>query len=149
MSLPLPWIDRIFEKLTLTYGQAFLAKWRDIDIGRVKTDWGHELAGFENWPEAIAHGLQNLPPDQPPTVLQFRALCHKAPAREVPQIPAPAVDHERMRAELARLKKVFNPAPRNVVETKDWARTILRRFDSGEKVNPAALRMARTALGVA
>ena len=79
MSLPLPWVDRIFEKLTLVYGQAFLARWRDLDLDAVKADWAHELDGFERHPKAIAHALQALPPEKPPTVLQFRELARRAP----------------------------------------------------------------------
>ena len=69
MSLPSPWVDRIFDKLTLTYGQAFLRRWQDIDMGAVKSDWAHELAGFAQHPRAIAWALDNLYPEKPPTVL--------------------------------------------------------------------------------
>ena len=36
MSLPLIWVDHIFEKLTVTYGQQFLGRWRDVDLNAVK-----------------------------------------------------------------------------------------------------------------
>ena len=51
MTMPLAWIDRIFDKLTLTYGQQFLGRWRDVDMNSVKSDWLHELSGFEKSPE--------------------------------------------------------------------------------------------------
>ena len=62
MSLPLPWIDKIFEKLTIVYGRDFIGRWEGLEISDVKTDWGHELSGFENWPGAISHALATLPP---------------------------------------------------------------------------------------
>lgn len=94
MALPLPWVDRIFEKLALVYGQAFLARWRDLDLDAVKADWAHELAGFEKHPEAIAYGLKNLPVDRPPNVLQFRAMCRKSPPPVFKALPAPAASEE-------------------------------------------------------
>lgn len=109
MSLPATWIDRIFTKLTLVYGREFTARWDSVGvpIEAVKADWAHELDGFDKWPEAIAHALQNLPPDRPPTVLQFRALCRAAPAKELPQLPAPKADPARVKAELAKLRALF------------------------------------------
>ena len=75
MPLPSPWVDRIFDKLTLVYGQAFLRKWDSIDMGAVKADWAHELAGFEHHPKAIAWALQNLVPDRAPNALWRRSVA--------------------------------------------------------------------------
>lgn len=145
MSLPAAWIDRIFDKLTLTYGQTFLRRWSDIDMNAVKSDWAHELAGFAQHPRAIAWALQNLPPDTPPTVLQFRALARKAPAPDVPRLDAPKADPERVAAELAKLAPVITgKAPGH--DGKSWARAILLKHQGGLRVNPTSLRFARQAL---
>jgi hypothetical protein len=93
MTMPLAWVDRIFDKLTLTYGQQFLGRWRDVDMNSVKSDWLHELSGFERSPESIQYALQNLP-DSPPTVIQFRALCRSAPRKETLELPPPKADPE-------------------------------------------------------
>lgn len=147
MSLPLPWVDRIFEKLTLVYGQAFLSRWRDLDIDAVKRDWATELAGFEKYPEAIAHGLRTLPSEAPPTVLQFRGLCRKAPLPEVPRLPEPKANPAMVAEELAKIAttktKVFEP-----VDHKAWAKRILTRHQAGEKINPTSLLFARQAMGI-
>ena len=89
MSLPITWIDRIFAKLTITYGREFVARWDNcgVPIMDVKTEWGHELSGFRDHPDAIAYALCNLP-DRPPTVLQFREICRKAPPPVVPRLCA-------------------------------------------------------------
>jgi hypothetical protein len=108
MSLPAHWIDKIFEKLTLVYGREFLNRWEGVPIEAVKDDWAHELEGFERWPEAIAFALKTLPPDRPPTVLQFRDICRKAPAKEFKQLPPPKPDPEKVRAEIAKLKSMFH-----------------------------------------
>lgn len=148
MSLPLPWVDRIFEKLTLCYGQSFLARWRDIDLGRVKSDWCFELSGYENAPSAIAFALSNLPPDHPPTVLQFKALCRQAPAADTPRLPEPKADPQRVKAEMAKLADLrkVSAADSSAHEPKAWARRIIDRHAHGAKINRSALQMARDAL---
>jgi hypothetical protein len=146
MSLPLPWVDRIFEKLTLTYGNAFLNRWREIDLNAVKSDWMHELAGFENAPEAIKYGLQHLP-EKPPTVLEFRSICRLAPEVELPRLSEPQADPVLVRQNLDKwgeLKKTLVNAPK---DCREWARVLIRRHESGEKLTPTQLQMARNALG--
>jgi hypothetical protein len=83
MSLPDAWVDRIFDKMNLTYGHQFLARWDGITVEKVKADWAHELRGFQQNPSAITYGLQHLPPGKPPTVLEFRVICNS------PQAPRP------------------------------------------------------------
>ena len=79
MSLPIEWIEKIFKKLTVTYGRDFLGRYEGIPIADIKTDSSHELGGFQAHPEAIRHALQNLNPSKPPTVYEFRkCLCKRA-----------------------------------------------------------------------
>lgn len=144
MSLPTPWVDRIFDKLTLTYGQSFLRRWADIDMNAVKSDWAHELAGFAQHPRAIAWALQNLPHERPPTVLEFRALARKTPPEVTPRIEAPKADPSRVAAELAKLAPVLKDRP--IIDRKDWARRIVARADAGDLVTPICLRFANEAL---
>ena len=147
MSLPLPWVDCVFEKLTLVYGQAFLARWRDIDLNAVKSDWCHELAGMEKSPSRIAFALANLP-DRPPSVIEFRALCRSAPAPDVPRLPEPQADPERVAQELSKLRTTSLAQPLQPTGCKDWARRIMRRVEQGDKtISRAACAMAANALG--
>jgi hypothetical protein len=144
MSLPASWVDRIFEKLTLTYGQAFLRRWSDIDLNAVKSDWGHELAGFDQHPKAIAWALHNLPADGPPTVLQFKFLARRAPPDELPRLETPKADPSRIAEELAKLEPIKR-APRMAPNT-DWARRIVERAESGGRIPYLPLKMAREVL---
>lgn len=73
--LPDKFIDRIFSKLSLTYGARFMRQYDGLDPDLVKANWAHELAGFAATPLAIKHALDHLPKDDPPNVLQFRDLC--------------------------------------------------------------------------
>ena len=147
MSLPAKWVDALFTKLTLAYGRDFLARWEGLDICDVKTDWGHELAGFVNHPEAIAYALANLPP-KAPTVLEFRALCRRAPVKDAPRLESPAANPERVRAELAKLGDLRGVAVKRV-GGRDWAQPIIDKAERGERVSPTVLRMARQAKGMA
>lgn len=103
--LPLPWVDRIFEKLTLVYGSEFVNRWKSIGvpIEKVKEDWALELAGFHDQPDSIAHALQHLPPDRAPTALQFRDMCRKAPPKQSPALtyagsPMPPEIREKLKS---------------------------------------------------
>lgn len=148
MSLPSQWVDRIFEKLTLVYGQAFLARWRDLDLDAVKFDWAKELDGFERHPAAIAFALQNLDADKPPTVLMFRAIACRAPAAVLPTLPAPKADPERVAAELAKLAPL-RAAAQPAHGMKDWAYRLKSRYDAGEKLNSNQIKCFQVALGSA
>jgi hypothetical protein len=144
MSLPTPWVDKIFEKLTLVYGQSFLRRWADIDLNAVKSDWAHELSGFQQHPKAIAWALQNLPTDRPPTVLEFKFLARRAPPDELPRLESPKADAEVVARELERLAplKQLPEAPKNT----DWAKAIVARHEGGARIAPATLRCAKQAL---
>lgn len=147
MSLPLPWIDRIFEKLTMTYGRDFMDRWKGLSIPDVKTDWANELAGFERWGEAIAYALENLPASKPPTVLEFRDIARKAPKPDRPALPEPKPDPERLRQELDKLAKVRQGTQvGNRVDHKAWARLLQAREAAGEILNLTVSRFAREAL---
>ena len=148
MSLPAPWVDRLFERLTLVYGREFLARWDGVPIADVKANWAHELAGFERHPQSIAHALKHLPPDRPPTVLQFRAMCRAAPDHTQPQLLPPKAlpaDVERVAEQLAQLHA---STAINRPDRKDWARRILARREAGERPSATSVRFAREALGM-
>lgn len=144
MSLPLPWVDRIFEKLTLLYGREFVGRWSGAELDAVKADWAHELAGFQAHPWAIAYALQHAPADRPPTVLQFRALARQAPPPATPRLEAPAPNRERaaeaLRMAAASLRK--SPDPTGLA----WAHRILERQRAGDQIHHATARMAREAI---
>lgn len=145
MSLPDPWIDKIFTKLTLAYGREFIGRWEGLELAAVKTDWGHELAAYAQSPHAIAFALQNLPPDRPPTVLQFRAICRQAKSQDVQRLPEPPADPARVAAELAKLVPIAK-ANAPAQDGKAWARRIIERHEAGEKLTPIAVKFAQQAL---
>jgi hypothetical protein len=147
MSLPAAWVDRIFEKLSLVYGRDFLGRWEGVELNAVKSDWGHELSGFDKHPEAIAWALQNLP-DRAPSVIEFRKIARMAPEQKVPQIEHSPAGKERIAAELAKLGHVRKGSVPSV-DYRDWARRIVARHQAGENITRAQINMAREALRMA
>ena len=146
MSLPLQVIDRLFERLIATYGQEFVNKYQG-DLNQVKSVWAHELSGYASNLHAIAYGLEILP-ERAPNVIEFRNLCRKAPSSEVLALPEPKADPVRLRAELAKLAPILEAAKTQHVDHKAWAKHIISRHQSGEKLNPTSLRFAREALNL-
>ena len=149
MSLPSPWVDKIFEKLTLVYGQQFLARWRDVDLELVKSDWARELGGFEKKPEAIAYALQNLDAEKPPTVLVFRATALRSPAAVLARLPEPSADPERMAAELAKFASIRTAATGSGYDHKAWARRLKARHAEGGNLSAFQVACYQSALRLA
>ena len=142
MSLPLPWVDKIFQKLTLTFGRDFLGRWEGIPIEELKADWAHELRNLQQSPASIAYGLETCLAGKPPTVQEFRAAC----VRHVPPtvaLPSPPADPERVAAELAKLRK-----PEFNADGKAWAHALKRRHEAGERLNLNQIRCYQTALRI-
>ena len=72
----MPWIERLFDRLSGFYGSKFGEMWRGCDIESVKQTWAEALAGYT--PEEIRAGLDAcLSRIFPPTLPEFRMLCRK------------------------------------------------------------------------
>lgn len=139
-------IDRLFERLSLTYGNAWDNSLGTAPLNEIKTFWMNQLSGFMQSKEsmmAISWALNHLP-ERPPNLVQFKNLCYQAPAVERPQLPSPPADPERVRQELAKLGAMNKPKS----DPKDWARKILGDYAAGVKKSPTVLKMARDALNV-
>lgn len=145
MSLSLQAVDRLFDRLTATYGRQFLSLYEGLDATAVKTVWAHEMGGFANNLHALAWALENLPA-RAPNAVEFRFLCRLAPAPEVQRLTEPAANPERLRAELAKLGEIVKEKPAQA--GTDWARRIVARAEGGERINGCTLRFAKEALRV-
>lgn len=146
MSLPLKAVDRLFERLGATYGSEWTRLYGGVPVSDVKSAWAYELSGFASQEglRCIAWALENLP-DHAPNVIQFRNLARKAPAPDVPRLPEPKADPERVKRELAKLHDITHKPPQGR-DGRDWARRILARVEAGEKLPTVTLRFAREAL---
>lgn len=147
MTMPAKVIDRLFQRLLATYGAAWTRMYADAPVNDVKSAWAHELSGFSRHLEAIAWALENLP-ERCPNVIEFKALCRKAPAPELPRLPEPKPDPQRLAAELSKLGQLrASVADADRPAAKDWARRIIAIHQSGCRVNPTTLRFAAEAIG--
>lgn len=88
MPLPTSWVDHLFAKLGIRWGDAFLRQWKDADPQLVKADWAEVLDGTSG--DAISYAMRNLP-DRPMVATQFRDLCRRAPVPAVPALAAPEI----------------------------------------------------------
>jgi hypothetical protein len=147
MSLPSKAIERLFERLTATYGREWVNRWEGIDLAAIKTVWAHELSVYANHLEDIAWALENLPA-RAPNVIEFKQLCRSAPRQDVQALPAPPADPERVKAEMAKLHDVLKAKPTSRHDPKAWAKTILARDAAGDKLSAISVRFAKEALGV-
>lgn len=151
MNLPITWVDQIFARLTVRYGDRFLNRWSNagVDLDLVRQDWSRELAGFKNWPGAIAFAIANLDAEKPPTAAMFRTIALRAPKPDRVALPEPAADPERIAAELAKLAPLQQAtATAGPKDDKAWAHKIIARYEYGQKIGVYALRCAHEALGL-
>lgn len=133
--LPMQWIDKIFERLTVRYGTAFAARYAGLELLAVRNDWADQLAGYQANPKAIAFALDSLPADKPPTATQFRDLCRLAPPAPAPQLPGPAparAQPERLAAAMAKLRMASMTSLRDAAEA-------LRQREIEQQRNPRSV----------
>lgn len=147
MTISLKAIDRIFARLTATYGRMFTDIYIGVDIHAVKSAWMAELDGFgtENGLNAIAWALENLP-DHAPNAIQFKKLVRQAPEHIKPRLPEPKADPERLKAELAKLGEIIHSGPLQRPGKLDWAKRIVAKFNAGDRVAMGTLAIAKAAL---
>lgn len=146
-------IDRLFSALMLRYGSPFLDRWRELDLGVVKSDWARMLAGFRG--AALRYALDNLP-EKPPTVIEFRKIANQAPASEaVAAIGYSARVRGPTLAEREQLRRMAQDIRKGRFFAKpgrDWAYDLVRCHEQGWKngapwnASPIALAMAREAI---
>ena len=146
MSLPTKAIDRLFERLAASYGAQWTRQWQDVPMSDVKTSWSHELDVMTVSLHRVAWALENLPP-KCPNVIEFKNLCRQAPAPEIPRLPEPKADPERVKAELSKLGDLrAKAASGSLTDHEAWAKRLIAREKAGEVLNPTVSRFAREAL---
>lgn len=126
--LPPAWVDKIFERMLVRYGSAWLRMWEGIDMAAVKEDWANELGGFIAYPENLAYGISKLPPDRPPTVQQFAAICNRSPPP-----PAPPM-LEAPKADPVVVQKVKEAFTQKAESPTAWAQRLRLRELGGDRL---------------
>lgn len=148
MSISIAAVERLFDRLSMTYGSEFRNKWNGIPVNEVKSAWAHELSMFADNLNAIGWALQNLP-DRCPNLIEFKSLCKQAPrpttiALDAPKAPVEVVD--KVLAEIA-LKAFKAPKDENGnVDHKRWAKKLRDRHAKGEKLSLIQINFYKSAL---
>jgi hypothetical protein len=150
MSLPIAAVERLFDRLSMTYGTEFKNKWTGMPLNEIKTHWAYELSQFAGNLNAIGWALQNLP-DRCPNLIEFKSLCKQAPrpsvtALEAPKAPADVVD--KVFAEIA-LKALKPPKDENgITDHKRWAKRLKERHEKNEQLSPYQINCYKVALNL-
>ncbi|MDP3251305.1 MAG: hypothetical protein Q8M77_05280 [Hydrogenophaga sp.] len=150
MSLSLKAVERVHERLALSYGAQYARMWSGLDNSAVRETWCSELAAFASpsGMQRIAWALENLP-DRCPNLIEFKSLCRAARVeQDAPALPQPKADPERVRAELGRVgyKPKDQRLASGAVDQKAWARRLIARHEAGEVLRPYTLQCALEAL---
>ena len=145
--LPSAWIDRLFERFALMYGNQWLAKWQGLDLAAVKSAWSEDLAfaSADQIRRALDHCRANNP--HPPSSPEFVGLCRAfAPAMDTRRA-LPNYATEEMPPEVrAAIARVLEPGKKR--DPKDWAREVLYLHEQGLYPHIIGVTNARRALGL-
>lgn len=142
-------VEYVFKRLAATYGAAWDRSLGQAPISDVMTVWDYQLQQFTQSTAAkkmIMWALDNLP-DRCPNVIEFKALCRRAPLAAPLALPEPSADPERVAAELAKLAPLKAMAATSV-DHKAWAKRLKARHEAGERLNLNQVRCYRAALGL-
>jgi hypothetical protein len=148
MTLPIAAIERLFDRLIMTYGSEFKNKWDKVPLSEVKSAWSYELASFSSNLKAIGWALENLP-EKCPNLIEFKNLCKQAPRPQIESLSAPKADSSVVDRELEKIAQTAFKAvsqKTNTADHKQWAKKLKGRHDSGEKLSTLQIRFYKEAL---
>lgn len=138
------WVERIFTRMLVRYGTAWTRMWEGVEPEAVKADWARELSQCPG--HAIGYALEHLPPERPPTVAQFRALCSNRPEPAVKRLAAPRSDQAKVDEALRSARKSLTAASSSN-DLLSWAYRLKEREEAGDKTLTIEMRrMWREAL---
>lgn len=146
MDLPESWVDRIFEKLIVTYGREFTDRWTGLDMSAVKADWAHELGYFAANPGAIGHVLQHLP-SKPPTVSEFKRIAKECTTAKPAGLLEDKTDVKADPQRVASLLSRLNDKPEEA-SMRQWAYDLMARHNGGDLRPIACVRLAKQAIAI-
>lgn len=135
-------INNIFRRLMGIYGNRFTRMWDGLDVQDIKAQWASELAAYGD--KKIQHALNHLPECMPPTLLEFKGLCNRAPEHYSPALPAPRADAAKVNAAVSA---ALQSAQKAQGGPRGWAHALRAREDAGERLTLFQRAAWREALG--
>ncbi len=95
-ALPSAWINRLWQRFLIMYGNKFADMWRDLNPDAVKQAWAEDLAGYNA--DELKRGLEWCKAQAwPPTLPEFMTACR--PVLDAKSEWAEACDQMRIRLE--------------------------------------------------
>lgn len=146
LSLPDRWVHHIWSCMRANYGAAFDRMWpcppcpAGTDPAKHAAEhtsvllahWAKELGRFQSNKGALQYGLDNLPP-HPPNLIEFKAICGRAPARrDCAALAAPEVSRDGLARVQAKLAAGLGGAPDRMAPVR---RLMLRELAGDRGVN--------------
>ena len=144
MSLSTQAIDRLFQRLSATYGAHWTRQWADVPMTDIKTVWSHELSMFSDNLKAIGWALEHLP-DNCPNLMQFKSLCKQAPKPDYKHLESPKAPLDLVDNEILQMVKTL-VEPQKDKDYKAWARKLKARDEAGDKLSAHQVWSYKTAL---
>jgi hypothetical protein len=139
-------IDRVFKRLSATYGAEWERSISAAPIADIRTVWAHEMGRYERSLGRIAWALDNLPTSCP-NVIIFRSLCAAAPVQEAPH---KAIEYKP--SEIApEVKRAVITGLRDgtaSIDKRAWAHALKARHEAGKAFNMNQVRCYKNALGL-
>lgn len=142
-------VEYVFKRLAATYGASWDRSLGQAPIADVMTVWEYHLQQFTQSTAAkkmIMWALDNLP-DRCPNVMEFKAICRRAPIAQALALPEPQANPARVAAELAKLAPLRADTV-SPVDHKAWAKRLQARHAAGEKLNLNQIRCFNNALNL-
>jgi hypothetical protein len=132
--LPMQVVERIWEKLTLRYGHAFLSRWEGMKLLPVKVEWRYTLDGLSA--EQIEWGLANLPAGRAPEVGEFKQICQRMPEQAGIALPPPTEPRKVPPKIAEAINHVLRRMDTNEPLRVTTARNYLRRWEGQPNLTP-------------
>ena len=150
MALPTAAIDRLFDRLAMSYGTEFTNKWGTLSSADVKSHWAHELGIFVDNLQAIGWALKNLP-DRCPNLIEFKSLVKQAPRPTTIALDAPKASADVVDREMAKIASQAFKLPRDEkgqIDHKRWAKKLMQRHKKGEPLGLHQIKAYKAALEI-
>ena len=108
-SLPRNWIDALFNKFSLFYGESFINKYRHVNEEELKNEWGEALWKFDS--TTLKAALEHCRTEQkhPPSLPEFIQMCKacRSVAESHPLLTHKFEKSERASQFIADMKKLL------------------------------------------
>lgn len=149
-AVPEPWVNALFEKMSVNYGARFADLWRGVDIGAVRRGWGVELRKLS--PAQLRAGVLSLTDAllTPPTLPQFMAHCRQARREAVSNEPKltdqTRASPETVSSNTERMRRITRTLTEPKEPTAEWAFKLMKRGCSRSGL-PLTYEVRRVAVG--